>query len=132
MTEKKLWDTFSIYVRLRDTDENGYGKCFTCGRWIHWKDGDCGHGIPRQFKPTMFDEKNNHLQCKPCNGFHGGKREVYKEEMNKRYGPQAWDLMEIKAKSSYKKWSAFEYEALVNHYKQEIKSLLRGKMFTLK
>ena len=47
MRDDKLWKWFSIYIRLRDSDENGYGKCFTCGKIIFWKKGDCGHGIGR-------------------------------------------------------------------------------------
>lgn len=131
MTEKKLWEVFSVFIRLRDTDENGFGKCFTCPRWIFWKNGDAGHGIPRQHKATMFDEKNNHLQCKHCNGFQGGKREVYKEEMDKRYGAQTWELMELKSKQRFH-WGQFEFSAMIKHYKQEIEKLLKGKMIDIK
>jgi len=131
MRDDKLWIWFSRYIRLRDTDENGYGKCFTCPRIVFWKDGDCGHGIPRQHKATKYNEKNNHLQCKFDNGFQGGKREIYKEEMNKRYGANTWDLMELASKKTFK-WSEFEIEALTNHYKQEAQNLLKQKGLSLK
>src|SRR3989304_3712371 len=73
--ENKLWAVFSVYIRLRDSNSQGIGSCFTCGKLLHWTKGDCGHGIPRQHKATKFNEWNNHLQCKRCNGFEGGARE---------------------------------------------------------
>jgi hypothetical protein len=128
MDDKKLWKVFSIFIRLRDSNADGYGSCFTCGKPLFWKDGDCGHGLGRQHLSTKYDEKNNHLQCKPCNGFEGGRREIYKKKMNERYGQQTWDLLEIKSKSICK-WSRFEVEALTNHYRKEIKRLLLNKNF---
>ena len=131
MRDDRLWKWFSIYIRLRDSDENGYGKCFTCGKIIFWKKGDCGHGIGRQHMATKYNEKNNHLQCKYDNGLEGGMRERYKEEMNKRYGAYTWDLMEMESKKRFT-WSAFEIEALTEHYKKEVHSLLKQKNLSLK
>lgn len=120
MNDKKLWKVFSEYIRRRDADENGFCKCFTCGLVRHWKQGDCGHGIPRQHWSTRYAEKNNHFQCKRCNGFEGGKREVYKVEMDKRYGPGTWDLMEIMSKQK-SKIGQFEIDAMEKYYKQKLK-----------
>ncbi len=117
VNESKLWKAFSEFIRRRDSDENGFGMCFTCGRVIHWKKGDCGHGLGRQHKATKYDEKNNALQCKICNGFEGGKREVFKEQTDKKYGVGTWDLLEIKSRQKTK-WSQFEVDILEKHYKQ--------------
>jgi hypothetical protein len=127
VNDKKLWKVFSEYIRRRDSNGEGYGKCFTCPRVIHWKNGDCGHGIGRQHLGTKYDEKNNHLQCKHCNGFEGGKRDVYKEEMNKRYGPNTWDLMELKSRQ-VSKMGSFEIEQLTEYYKNKIKELDNGSI----
>lgn len=124
--EDKLWDIFSIYVRLRDSDKQGIGKCFTCGRIIHWTKGDCGHGIPRQHKATKFNEMNNHLQCKKCNGFEGGKREDYKTEMNKRYGPQTWEKMKIASRQTVH-WGAFIIQNNIDYYSEQIRILKEQK-----
>lgn len=126
MTDAKLWTIFSLYIRLRDSDENGICKCFTCSRRAYFKKMDCGHGIGRQHKATKFDEKNNHAQCKVCNGFEGGKREEYKKEMNERYGPQTWELMEIKARQPFK-WSRFEFTELEKDYKKKVALLIAEK-----
>lgn len=126
MTDAKLWKAFSLYIRLRDSDSNGFGKCFTCPRVIHYTKGDCGHGIGRQHKAVKFNEKNNHLQCKPCNGFEGGRREVYKEEVNKKYGVNTWDLLELAARQPFK-FGKFEIEQLTKYYQEQIKVLLKRK-----
>ena len=122
MNDKKLWKVFSEFIRRRDSNKEGFGKCFTCSRVIHWKKGDCGHGLGRQHKGTKYNEKNNHLQCKPCNGFEGGKREVYKEEMNKRYGLGTWELLELASKKPTK-MGQFEIDQLEKYYKEKLKTL---------
>src|ERR1700744_2840893 len=38
---------FSQFVRLRDSDENGYITCYCCGARFYWTDCDCMHFIPR-------------------------------------------------------------------------------------
>lgn len=120
--EDKLWDIFSIYIRLRDSDKNGNCRCFTCGVIKHWTKGDAGHGIPRQHKATKFNEWNNNFQCKKCNGFEGGMREAYKEAMNKKYGPQTWEKMQIAAKHTVK-WSAWLLQNNIDHYTQKVAEL---------
>jgi hypothetical protein len=124
--ENKLWDIFSVYIRLRDSGHNGVGKCFTCGELIHWTKGDCGHGIGRQHKATKFNECNNHLQCKKCNGFDGGRRETYKENMNKKYGPGTWERMEVAARGTAK-WSTFILQNNIDYYTQKAKELKAAK-----
>lgn len=124
--ELHLWPIFSKYIRLRDTDKKGVGRCFTCGRVLDWKSGDSGHGVPRQHKGTKYNEKNNHLQCKPCNGFQGGARELYKAEMDKRYGPGTWDTM-IVASRQTSKAGKFEYDTMAAYYGKEVERLLKEK-----
>lgn len=124
--EDKLWDIFSIYIRLRDSNDQGVGECFTCRKPIHWTKGDCGHGIPRQHKSTKFNEWNNHLQCKKCNGFEGGRREAYKENMNKKYGFQTWEKMEIASRETVK-WSAFLLQNNIDYYTQKVRELRESK-----
>lgn len=122
MTDKKLWKVFSLYIRRRDANEDGICKCFTCNYHAHYSKMDCGHGIPRQHWGTRYSEKNNHAQCKRCNGFEGGKREVYKNEVNKRYGEHTWDLLELASRKA-NKFSQFEIDALEKYYKAELVKL---------
>jgi len=118
--DDKLWKVFSEFIRRRDADSNGICKCITCGLVRHWKEMDCGHGIPRQHKATKYNEMNNHAQCKRCNGFEGGKREVYKVEVDKRYGAGTWDKLEV-ASRGLAKWSKFEIDTMTTFYKGKLK-----------
>lgn len=126
MNDDKLWKVFSNYIRLRDADENGNCKCFTCGFIGHYTRMDCGHGIPRQHKATKFNEQNNHVQCKRCNGFEGGKREVYKEQVNKRYGPQTWEKLEVMSRMTCRR-DQFEIQVLTKYYSEKVKELRKQK-----
>jgi hypothetical protein len=124
-SDAKLWKAFSLFIRLRDSDDNGYGACFTCKKVIRWKDGDCGHGVGRQHWGTRYNERNNHLQCKGCNGFQEGRKDLYAVEMDKRYGAGTWDLMN--ASKNGKKYTETEIEILTKHYTEKYKELAKQK-----
>lgn len=122
MSDAKLWKVFSEYIRRRDADAEGNCRCFTCGLVRPWKQMDCGHGIGRQHKATKYSEVNNHAQCKRCNGFEGGKREIYKEEVDKRYGAGTWDKLEIASRQMCKRTKA-DIEIMTEYYKEKLKAL---------
>lgn len=126
MNDAKLWKVFSEYIRLRDADGDGVCKCFTCNFTADWKRFDAGHGIGRQHKATKFDERNVWAQCKRCNGFEGGKREVFKEEVNKRCGPQTWEKLEVMSRMTCKR-DQFEIEVMTKHYKKLVDELRKTK-----
>ncbi len=126
MSDKKLWSIFSVYIRLRDSDKNGICCCFTCGYKGDWRRFDCGHGIGRQHKSTKFDERNNHAQCKRCNGFEGGQQAIYKEEVEKRYGKGTWETLVIKSRQVCKRGQA-EIDVMEKYYKEKVKELKRLK-----
>lgn len=126
MKDNKLWKVFSNYIRLRDANGEGYCTCITCGFTANWKRFDCGHGIPRQHQSTKYNEQNNHAQCKKCNGFEGGKREVYKEEVDKRYGSGTWSRLEILSRTTCKR-GQFEIDVLTEHYKKLVAEMKASK-----
>lgn len=126
MNDSKLWKIFSEYIRLRDSDENGNCKCFTCGLLRNWKQMDCGHGIGRQHKFTKFMETNNHAQCKKCNGFEGGRQDIYKQEVDKRYGAGTWDKMEMMSKMICKR-GQFDVDIMTGFYRTEVQKLKHSK-----
>jgi len=124
--EGKLWEIFSVYIRLRDSDDQGICKCFTCNFRAHWKKMDAGHGIPRQHKATKFSEINNNAQCGRCNAFEGGMREEYKKAMDKKYGPQTWDKMLIASKQTIH-FSAALLENNIKYYSEQVRILKEQK-----
>ena len=128
--QKLCDDIFSLFTRLRDSDENGYGNCFTCNRLGHFIKMDCGHFIKRQYLPTRYDEKNCNMQCKPCNHFEQGLNEVYEKRINEKYGAETTKTLMIK------KWNKsalyrFEYSLLIRHYQFKILELMQTKQFQL-
>lgn len=107
-TPRKIADKwFSLYIRLRDAiefqKETGdsdisYGRCCTCGKIGQWKYMDCGHFISRGShgaSGVRWDERNAHLQCKPCNGFHQGRYHEYEQFMLDKYGQETIDMLKF-------------------------------------
>jgi len=97
VNEAKLDKAFSTFIRYRDTNAEGYGACWTCGKIIHFKDGHCGHFISRRHKATRWNEQNCGLQllalsrgtCKY------GKFEY--EQLSKYYRDKAAELKKLKS-----------------------------------
>ncbi|KKL80866.1 hypothetical protein LCGC14_2000510 [marine sediment metagenome] len=106
---------FSLYIRLRDAIEFqkevpdadiAYGRCCTCGIIKQWKYMDCGHFISKSrggASGVRWDERNAHLQCKPCNGFNQGRYHEYELFMIDKYGQDTIDLLKwLHTHQSYK------------------------------
>lgn len=119
--KKKLDTIFSEYIRRRDSDENGYGACCTCGQIIHWKDGDAGHFIRRRHNACRYHEWNVHLQCRPCN--RGGERgAAYSKFILDNYGHGALDVLS-QLEHQTKRWKTWELEKLIEFYKKKLEEL---------
>lgn len=117
---------FSLYIRIRDCDENRIAKCCTCGKVIDVKYADCGHFIKRQHMATRFDEKNCAAQCKYCNRFEQGKDVDFERYLIKRWGEDAVLLLKS-GKRNTKKMSTFELDLLAIEYKQKAVELAKEK-----
>lgn len=113
---KELDRVFSIYIRKRDADNNGYVKCITCNKYAHWKDVDCGHFISRSQYGVRWDEKNCSAQCKFCNAFRGGEQHLFGKEIDRRWGDGTADNLQVKRRFE-KRLDRFELEILINFYK---------------
>jgi hypothetical protein len=127
MSEATLWGWFSKYIRLRESDDNGYVKCFTCPKIDFYKKMDCGHGHGCQHKGTKYNEKNNQPQCTNCNSFNEGRKDIYKANVDKKYGPGTWDMLEILSRVRAPKLGDVEIKALSTYYRNKVKQLLKQK-----
>jgi hypothetical protein len=123
-TKADQW--FSRFIRLRDADENGFGRCCTCGTIKQVKYMDCGHFIGRQHMATRFNEMNAHVQCKKCNGFEEGKKVQYKDFIVQRYGENQYNLLLHNARN-FKKFAEHELTAIEKNYEAETERLLIEK-----
>jgi len=117
---------FSIFIRLRDSDENGICKCITCNNRSNWRQMDCGHYVKRQHSGTRYHEKNCHAQCRECNWLKQGNDSVYKEVIIEKYGQQIHDLLKSAEHKTIKQ-SAMDIKILTQIYKQKAKELAKKK-----
>lgn len=114
--------TFQLWVRLRDSDSNGYGKCSTCWVIEHYTKMDAWHFLSRKYKNTLLNEQNVNLQCKKCNSPWGWSGEQYKMSLfiDNKYWLGTSNKLLLEAQIVKK----FEYEELIaieNDYKERIK-----------
>ena len=122
-----LADTwFSRFIRLRDSDNNGIGRCSTCGRIGHVKTMDNGHYIKRQHQAVRFSEVNCNLQCKHCNNFEQGNDVKFREYLVKKHGEKNVLLLEASKRDTTKR-SANDIKLIAAYYKKENEKLLKEK-----
>lgn len=117
---------FSLYIRYRDVEDNGYGNCCTCGKLTTVKLGQCGHFISRKHMATRFDEQNTALQCVSCNIFNHGKQLEFSKFIDKKYGAGTADRILARSRVT-RKFDKFEIETLTKHYKAEALRLRKEK-----
>ena len=125
--EKYLWPIFSLFIRFRDTDENGYGKCFTCGLIKHWKDSQAGHYISRKNHSTKYNEVGVRNQCGGCNAPYigGGRPEEFAKGLDELFGEGTATKLKIASKQTCKR-AQFEYDTMADYYCGEVIKL--GKL----
>jgi hypothetical protein len=121
---KRIDPPFHRYIRLRDTNADGYGKCCTCDKPIHFFDGDAGHFVPRQHKATRWNEENVNLQCKYCNQWEGGAQYAY----SKFLGSEKSDELVMLSRQIHKLSDA-EFEDIYYYYKEKVAELEKTKTF---
>lgn len=119
IAKARAWTQFSMFIRLRDSDESGRGNCCTCQRSGPWKSMDAGHWITRAKESTLFDEQNVSLQCKGCNRFQGGKPLEHEQHIIRKYGPDAPQRIKDKAVQPCKR-TLFDYQAIEKFYAERV------------
>ena len=124
---KKLLDKwFSLYIRLRDTDDNGLCQCFTCGKVDHYKKLQCGHFQSRRKHSTRWSIKNCQVQCVKCNMFNQGEQYKFAIGLDSKYGEGTADEL-IFLSNQTTKFTRVEYEDYVFYYKSIVENLKKEK-----
>jgi len=93
---------------------------------MHWSKGDCGHGIGRQHNATKYNETNNHFQCKKCNGFESGQKDIYAMKVDTTYGPGTWNKLQVASRQVCKRTNN-DRVIMYNFYKAEVERLQKEK-----
>ena len=119
---------FSKFIRIRDAIENGYGPCITCGKWIYWKAGHCGHFATRNHVMTRFNEQNAHLQCIECNTFKSGEQAKHAIAIDKLYGiGTAEVLIGLSEARGQKAYTKLALKSISDEYRKKTKVLAKEK-----
>ena len=119
--KNKATKIFQLYIRLRDTDSEGNGKCCSCGREVTYLNSNAGHFASRSHIRTLFDEENVHIQCIGCNGW-GGNPDGYALFMIDKYGVNKIRLLNSK-KIKPLKISALDYEEIIYLYNEKVDNI---------
>ena len=128
---KELDKGFSYYVRLKNSDKNGYCRCISCGKIFFWKDIQNGHYMSRRYMSTRFAEDNCRPQCVACNIFNQGNIQMYRRALVRSIGEQRVDLIEVRARQESRNWSLFELKQMIAYYKKEVDRLLLERSLSL-
>jgi len=112
----ELDKVFSIFIRLRDIDADGFSYCVTCGKPMTLKTSQCGHFISRRHFATRWEEKNCAAQCVGCNMFSQGKQYEFGLAIDTRFGVGTAQKLLIQSKNKFKKDKSI-LNILINKYK---------------
>lgn len=121
---KQADKNFSLYIRLRDSDKEGYGNCITCGVKKHYKDAHAGHFMSRRFPGTRWDELNVNLQCAGCNLFGSGEQYKYGIALEDKYGKGTAEKLQKKSQEYFKVRRDF-LEDIIREAKEQIDFYLK-------
>lgn len=124
--EDKLDEIYSIYIRLRDADNNGIIHCYCCGYPVHWKSAQAMHFCNRRHINTRWFEKNVHGGCVACNMYNGGNLKAYENHLKSDYGDSIVEVLTI-MKNTITKYSDDELKGLIIHYRNDVNKLKKEK-----
>ena len=113
--KKELDRVYSIYIRRKYADANGFAECFTCGVRKHWKELQNGHYVSRAHNNTRFDDFNCHVQCMGCNVFKHGNMDMYALRLREKYGEGILEELN-RRKNIIKQFTQEELRNLISAY----------------
>lgn len=113
---KKCQQTFNAYIRARDKDKG----CISCSS--HKVEHASHYFSVGHYSALRFTDDNCHGSCIKCNTWLHGNLLEYRKRLIRRIGEERVQRLELSSdlRRVYK-WSRIELEALIQHYKNEIK-----------
>lgn len=134
--EEKLWQEFSKFIKLRDTDIFGYGICITTKEPIYYivtdngirSNCDAGHFISRRYKNLIFNEDNVHAQLSTDNRDQGNGGENFEDNLIQKIGQKRVEKL-INQKKNIGRLSIDEIKMKIQYYRSENKKMLNGKSY---
>ena len=113
--KRKAWKLFSIFVRQKGMDRNGFNECYTCKTRIHWKKLQAGHFVPRTHNATFIDLMNVKPQCFADNIWKRGASHEFSKRLIEEYGLDKFNALVLKGRT-IKKFTVEELNNLIKKY----------------
>lgn len=124
--KKELDKYFSLFIRLRNADDLGFVKCYTSGRFYHYKNIHAGHFISRKCLSTRWCEINVQPQSAADNLFGQGEQYKFSKALDYEYGEGTAEELQEKSRE-IKKFSRVDYEEKISYYKELVKKIKKEK-----
>lgn len=121
----KKW--FNLFIRLRDTDADGYGHCISSGQVLRLNTENCqaGHYYSGGKYPSLeFNEYNVNLQGKSDNYFNSGNLIEYRKRLIDKIGEEnvlELDRIAEQSKKTHYKHDRFFLIEVIEKYKIKVK-----------
>ena len=124
--KKELDKWFSLFIRLRDCDDLGFVKCFTSGKYYHYKNIHAGHFMSRKRHSTRWDEENVQAQSAADNLFGQGRQYQFGKELDIKYGEGTAEELQFLSRQIVK-FTRVDYEEKISYYKEAVNKLKKEK-----
>ena len=85
---------FQKLRRIQESNDDGYVRCISCGKVIHWKEAQGGHYIPRSYRATELEPDNVNPQCEHCNLRLNGNTAMYRINLIRKIGTERVERLE--------------------------------------
>ena len=106
---------YSRYIRTRAIEQDGLIQCFTCERRLPIGEIDCGHFVSRVHRSTRFMEENTQPQCRYCNRYQDGNKDVFAVRLIEKYGPDILVRLQEERRKTMHRTHA-DYEELIRRF----------------
>ncbi len=118
----KAWKAFSLYIRKKDMDSQGFVECYTCGVRKFYKEMQVGHWIEGHSNAVYINENYVRVQCPSCNLFHGGRQGEFRDKIRKELGDKRVNQLILEA-NQVKLLTIENYLELEKIYKTKLEKL---------
>ena len=115
---------FNLFIRERDTDDNGFGRCISSGQHLRIPSqlAHAGHFyIGAKYPELKFNEDNVHLQGKSDNYFNSGNLLDYRKNLINKIGlerVEELDRLGSISKRTLFKWDRLALIEVIEKYKK--------------
>ena len=94
--------------RLEEANDDGYVRCISCGKVMHWKEAQGGHYIRRTCQATELEKDNIWPQCPQCNCQRNGNPIPYRYNLVRMIGAERVQRLEDMRAAYYGDEAALE------------------------